>query len=409
MSNERRIAENKIRAHFVPEEGISLEALEANLKNYFGAGAKIAQKLRLDDGEVGWLIDGGRVSPAIINTLREETQRRDKDVGRRQRAAVPVVPSSRHDTNTTVDPARTPNDTGRSVPSPISRHTIEQAHEQSRTPSRFDRLQRPPDRRSETIASPSRPHVPTRMLSFLPPDPMEPYSPASQGRYPPTDVVDVPPRENRHVEAATSIGRNSQSSLTTRHDKSSTSNTDPAYAARHPEINFTQEDFDTFMEFKRYLGLKQMREQQPLSQNASECRDRPRRHQDQGLYIGDPPPAYQSEDAASRPRRLDSLRGSRGRDDDEDEDPDYGQQSVPQSIRHARERGADAGMHTRNFVRDEDDEDPDATPDYGLTTATTNPDRVRHHQDSSTKDRHSKPSSRRSGNKDKDKGRGPGR
>jgi hypothetical protein len=392
-------AEQSARDHFVPEKNISQAVLQANLAAYFGPGAIIKGKVRLGNGDVGWLIDGGRVTPAIIDTLRKETQK----AARPQQTLVPTTPSSRHVSTTTAGQGKTPSNAGRAISSSTNRPTLEQIP--SRTPVNLDQLPPSRDRHTMRTDSPSRPHLPQRSSSYFAPDEAESLSPGSQDRYRPTDAMDITPHEIRHPQAATSISRHEQGRLESRHGKSATFNTDPAYAASHPERKFTEQDFDDYKEFKRYLLLKQTREQQPLLPSTSDNRERSRRHQNDGSFIGDPLPANQPEDAAIRPRRHDSLRAGYGRDDD-DEDPDYGGQRIPQSNRHVPERGPDVRTITRKFGRDEDDDDPDGTPDYALSMAIANPQKAKQDRDGSTNSRDNLDAARKSGAKGKDKARG---
>jgi hypothetical protein len=71
-----------VRDHFVPENGISREVLDENLATFFGLGARIQSKIQLGKGgEVVWFVGGSRVTKAIIEDLRRETQRHYQRVG----------------------------------------------------------------------------------------------------------------------------------------------------------------------------------------------------------------------------------------------------------------------------------------------------------------------------------------
>ena len=310
------------RKHFVPDDGISRAVLEDQLATFFGPGAQIGRtKIRLEKGgEVGWEIDGGRVTEAIIDDLRKETRIREQRAKRAPATGTPFPGQASGGPGSQRAPS--------SISSPLSRHGGGQRIDSSRLAG-VDQFQRPSERydpKQENIAAQ---FLPERRSDFVPPDQGQPFSPSNPGRHPPSDavdslrqqsrqpfptsnpdrhtpsdaidiprqqsrqpapssfvshnsftdrrgqpfspsnpsrhppsdVVDIPRLQSRQSVAGSFVGQATQNTVTDRHGQPTTANTDPAYAAKHTEHDFTQTDFQDYQKFQEFLRLRRIHEQ----------------------------------------------------------------------------------------------------------------------------------------------------
>ena len=405
-----------IREQFVPEDGITRAVLEDNLTRYFPKGAIIEKKIQLGSGgEVGWFIAGGRVSEQIITSLREETWRRkqreqrdqrdqrDVQPARTQRPALPPKQPLRQSIASSASQWSTQGYESIASESSQKRHTGEKMQIAERTASESGQTQRTGDRHNVRNESPGRQYPPTRASSLLPlPDIDEGYSPADLGRYKPTDAVEIASQHRQPIPILTD--QLSQSNPYGRHNRP---NTDPAYAAEHPERVYSRADFDTFTRFEEFVRLRHEYEQAHIPRSPLESQERLRNYPDDRSNLSSqaspppPPPPYSPEDLRSRPPRQDSLRDARGRDDDDDDEgnPIYGQNRPTYGSRHTTERNFEPSRGTR-IGRDEDDEDPDFPGIYGQRMDIDEPEeRPRARRAESPTDRSESTTQRRSGEK----------
>jgi hypothetical protein len=319
-----------IRAHWVPEDGISREVLDDKLAAFFGLGARVGEKIRFGEGgEVGWFVAGGRVTKPIIDDLRRETRRREQraaDTGGFQATPTPVSQFPGQPLSNTNSQRSTISETGRSSSSVPKRHGSSQPGSTNRTAAERDHSQQTGGRHSAVLA------IPSALNSDLPPPDNEPhFDPSNPGRYPQTDAIDIPRRETRHPPTGSVTDHAPQSSFGNRHERQLTTSTDPAY---------------------------------PL------------------------------EDAVRSRGSETSRRGSGRDDEEDDEPPYGGKSTTYGTRHTSeRSAEADRNIRNtvRNLGRDEDDEDPNQPAPYGSSRDMTGTERPRPHRDDSRTDRHKDP------------------
>jgi hypothetical protein len=260
--NRRQI--EQIRKQFVPENGISREVLENNLAAFFPKGARVEKKIQLGkDGDVGWFIGGGRVTPAMIEDLRKETLSAER-----------VRPSGR--------PAGE-----QSRPSNEPSRPLTSDHESRKAPTY--------DRRSPTYKQHGTPSKSNPMI----------IPPRTASLFPNNDTAPSPLHgTDRHHKANANARRLSGRA------------TDPAYAARHSETHFVEENFEDYREFQRYLELRRQRESLS-SGGRSDSTGRI----DQPSRTGKHESVALNSSRHQRPQIPGSVYES---SDDSDLDPDYG-------------------------------------------------------------------------------------